>query len=128
MKKVILFAIAILSGSSLWGADVAGKWSGSLKDDAGHSFPWYLNLQQDGTRISGKMGPQKEEDQRSIVDGAIEGSTLHFRAPGGDGSGTEFVTVELHIGDGDLSGTLEGKDRTGQAKKYNLSFKRVSAQ
>jgi len=127
VKKIILLVAAMFSGA-LWGADVTGKWSGSLKDDAGHSFPWYLNLQQDGTKISGKMGPEKDSDQRPIVDGGIEGTTLHFRAPGGDGSGTEFVTVELHLGGDGLTGTLEGKDRTGKVQKYTLSLMREVGQ
>jgi hypothetical protein len=61
MKKVIPLIGAIFSGF-LWGADVTGKWSGSLRDGSGHSFPWYLNLQQDGTELSGKMGPEKQSD------------------------------------------------------------------
>src|SRR5215469_5413900 len=113
MMKKFLLLVVLLSGSLLWGADVSGKWSGSLNDKAGHSFPWYLNLAQDGNKLSGKMGPTKEEDQRSIVDGTVNGTTLHFRVPGGDGSGTEFVTVDLELKEGELAGTLQGKDRKG---------------
>ena len=127
MKKILMLVV-LLSGSLLWGADVSGRWSGSLNDKAGHSFPWYLTLTQDGNKLSGKMGPAKEEDQRSIVDGAVDGAELHFRVPSGDGSGTEFVIVELQLKDGELSGTLQGKDRKGDPQTFNLLLKRATPQ
>jgi len=125
MRKVVLLTM-LLCGSLLWGADVSGKWSGSLNDKSGHSFPWFLTLAQDGNKLSGTMGPEKESDQRSIVDGTIQGSSLHFRVPGGDGSGTEFVTVDLQLKEDQLSGSLEGNDRTGKPQTFTVSLKRAA--
>lgn len=127
MKKALPLLL-LLSSSMLWAADVSGKWAGTLNDKSGHSFPWLLTLQQDGNRLSGKMGPEKESDQRPLMDGTINGSTLHFRVPGGDGSGTEFVIVELQWSNDELTGNLEGKDRKGQPQTFTVSLKRVKTQ
>jgi hypothetical protein len=105
--------------------DVTGKWSGSLKDYSGHSWPCYLTLERDGNRLSGMMGSE-ERDQKPI-DGTIEGSTLHFSVPAGDGSGTEFVAVELQWSDDELTGTLEYRDKKEQTQKLAVSLMRVTA-
>ena len=129
MKRImVLLLTLLLSASLVWATDVSGKWAGSLKTSEGQSFPWYLDLKQDGDKLSGKMGPEKESDQRPIQDGKIEGSVLRFRVPGGDGSGTEFVTVELRLQDEELTGTLQGKDRKGQMQTFAVSLKRVKAE
>jgi hypothetical protein len=128
MKTVLMFVL-LLSTATLGAADVTGKWEGSLKW-GDKSVPWYLTLKQDGETLSGKMGPAKEEDQRAIQDGKIEGSILHFRMPGGDGSGTEMLLVELKLENDELVGTIKGtgKDGTGQVQTYALSLKRAKTQ
>jgi hypothetical protein len=130
MRKitVLLFTLLIAATTVMCATDVTGKWAGSLRTSDGQSFPWYLNLKQDGDKLSGKMGPEREDDQRAISDGKIEGSTLRFRAPGGDGSGTEFLIVELHLQNEELTGTVQGKDRKGQMQTYALSLKRATVQ
>ena len=115
----MLFAV-----STLCAADLNGGWSGALQSTDGKSFPWNLDLKQDGDKLSGKMGPDKEEDRRDIQDGTIDGSILHFRVPGGDKSGTEFVVVELRLHDDELTGTMQGKDRQGKMQSFTLSLKR----
>jgi hypothetical protein len=127
MKRALPLLVLLFS-STLWAVDVSGKWAGTLNDKSGHSLPWILNLQQEGNNLSGKMGPEKESDQRSIVDGTISGSKLHFRVPGGDGSGTEFVIVDLQWSNDELTGSLEGKDRKGQPQTLTVSLKRAKAQ
>ena len=119
---LILLATAELAWVT---TDVAGKWSGSLKTADGHGVPWYLDLKQDGDTLSGTTGPEKEEDRRPIQDGKIEGSTIRFKVPGGDGSGTELVSVELRLQDDELVGTMQGNDRKGQIQTFTLSLKRA---
>jgi hypothetical protein len=109
-------------------ADVAGKWSGSLKTADGQSVPWYLTLRQDDDKLSGTSGPEKEADQRPIREGRIDGSTIRFTVPGGDGSGTELVSVELRLQDDELVGTMQGNDRKGQMQTFTLSLKRAKTE
>ena len=130
MRRItaFLFTLLIVAATVMCATDVTGKWAGSMKTSDGQAYPWYLDLKQDGDKLSGKMGPQKDDDQRAIQDGKIEGSTLRFRAPGGDGSGTELITVELQLQNEELTGTMQGKDRKGQMQTYTLSLKRAKAQ
>jgi hypothetical protein len=50
--------------------------------------------------------------------------------PGGDGSGTEMLLVELKLENDELVGTIKGtgKDGTGQVQTYALSLKRAKTQ
>lgn len=127
MKKFLSLIVVLFSTVTLWGMDVTGNWEGLLKWGE-KSFPVYLTLKQDGATCSGMVGPEKENDRKSIQDCKIEASTLHFRAPGGDGSGTDLVVAELQLQNDELTGTLQGKDRTGQMQTYTLSLKRPKAQ
>lgn len=119
--------LVLLSPAVMVGAiDVSGNWQGTLKS-GDQSVPWYVTVEQRGDTCSGTMGPENPDDRRPVQDCKIDGSNLHFRVPGGDGSGTEFVTVDLRLQDGDLTGTLQGKDRTGQPQTYTLSLKPATA-
>ena len=126
MKKLVLLLPLLLSTATLCSIDVTGNWAGSLSL-GDQSFPWFATFSQDGATLTGKMGPEKASDQRAIEDGKVDGSTLHFRVPGGDGSGTEYVTVELRLENDELVGTLQGKDRTGHPQTFTLSLKRAKA-
>ena len=81
-------------------------------------------------RTSRKDAQSENADQREIQDRKIEDSVLHFRIPGGDGSGTEMLVVELKLRNDELVGTIKGtgKDETGQAQTYTLSLKRAKTQ
>ena len=126
-SSLALLVIVLLTAGFTSVTDVAGKWSGSLTTPDGQSLPWYLDLKQDGDTLSGKMGPEREEDQRPIQEAKIEGSTIRFKAPGGDGSGPELVSVELRLQDGELVGTIQANDRKGQMQTFKLSLKRAKA-
>ena len=127
MKKTLLLIVLLALASVFRAIDVTGNWQGTLKS-GDQGFPWYLTLKQTDDTCAGTMGPERAEDRRTIQDCKIEGATLRFRAPGGDGSGTEFVEVELQLQDGELTGTLRGKDRTGQMQTFVLSLKPTKAQ
>jgi hypothetical protein len=126
MKKLVLLLPLLLSTATLWSIDVTGRWSGSLTL-GDQSFPWFATFTQNGATLTGKMGPEKASDQRAIEDGKVEDSTLRFRVPGGDGAGTEYVTVELRVENDVLVGTLQGKDRSGHPQTFTLSLKRAKS-
>jgi|SRR6516225_3670349 hypothetical protein len=122
MNTILPLLTLVVSASMSLPIDVTGNWQGTLTL-GDKSFPWYLTLKQSGDTCSGTMGPEPANDRRAIQECRIEASTLQFRAPGGDSSGTEFVTVDLQLKDGELAGTLRGKDRTGQIQTFTLSLK-----
>ena len=127
MKAILIFVL-MLSTVIVRPPDVSGEWEGSLKWGAGSTLSWYMRLTQDGEKLYGTMGPAKESDQRDIQDGKIEGNVLRFRVPGGDGSGKEFLTVELQLQNDELIGTMKGKDESGQMETYAVSMKRAKTQ
>ncbi|HET9401791.1 MAG TPA: hypothetical protein VFO34_12660 [Candidatus Acidoferrales bacterium] len=124
--KNLLLVMLLLSTIISAATDVTGKWSGTLKAGE-NNFPCYLTLKQDGGTLSGTMG-SGERDQKPIQDGKIEGSVLHFRVPSGDGSGTQYAAVELHLENEELVGTIESKDQTGQMRSFPVSLKRANGQ
>lgn len=130
MKKArctfFLLSCLLLTAVIAWAAvDFSGDWSGSLKMSNGQTLPWYMSLKQNGNKVTGNIG--QETERRDIQDAKMDGSTLHFRVPGGDGSGTEFITVELQLQNDEIVGTMQGKDRTGQMQTYSLTFTRGKA-
>ena len=124
MKAILIFVL-MLSIVIVRPPDVTGEWEGSLKWGAGSTLSWYMTLKQDGETLSGRIGPAKESGQRDIQDGRIEGNVLHFRVSGGDGSGKEFLTVQLQLQNDELVGTMKGKDESGQMQTYAVSMKRA---
>ena len=88
MKRTV--CCLLLSVVSLF-ADVSGKWSGSFDitgpDGEVKSDTAFLNLKQDGAKISGTAGPT-EEHQMDIKTGKIEG---------------DKIALEIELEDGNLS-------------------------
>jgi hypothetical protein len=109
MKKSYLFAGLLLAvmlpavASST--ASVTGKWSGTLQmDGQSEAKPAYSIFNQDGNKLSGRVGPN-EDEQDSFEGGKVEGDKLIFDVPQGpndEGS----IHVEMHV---------EGNQMTGRA-------------
>ena len=76
-----LLMVLALAALGLAGADVTGKWSGTLSI-AGESEkkPAFLVLKQEGTKITGTAGPS-ESEQFPVQDGTVEGGHVRFEVP-----------------------------------------------
>jgi hypothetical protein len=60
--------------------DVSGRWSGTIALANGEgSQPFYLVLQQDGTKLTGTVGPSAEIQPVSLQDGSVLNGVVHFK-------------------------------------------------
>jgi hypothetical protein len=117
---VTLFAL------SAFGADVSGKWTGTFtreSDGEKREISVVMELKQDGTKLTGTVGPASGESVTVEV-GTIDGNKIHFEAqpPGGNDGRLSF---DLMV-DGDrISGDVKG-ERDGEARHGKVEFKRGS--
>src|SRR4051812_44494831 len=78
--KALLFAF-LLSALTLCGADVTGKWAGTLemKDAQGelHTMPAYLIIKEENGKLTGSGGPNAQ-DQPGVLAGTVAGNVLNF--------------------------------------------------
>jgi hypothetical protein len=84
--------IATLWALSAFGADVSGKWNGSFKmerDGEKRSIPAQMDLTQDGTKLTGTVGPEAETPL-PIKGGKIEGSAIRFEVQTQNGDTIAF--------------------------------------
>jgi hypothetical protein len=79
MKRIsILFTclLCLLQGA----ADVSGRWSGTIGLATGEgSQPIHLVLHQDGTKLTGTVGPSAEIQPVSLQDGSVLNGVVHFK-------------------------------------------------
>jgi hypothetical protein len=117
-----LLWIAGLLAAAAFGADVTGKWSGTYemtREGETRSAPALAVLKQDGTTITGSIGPN-ETEQFKIKTGSIEGNKIHLEIEPTEGP--HLVVLELTV-DGDrLTGEAKGETEEGKfTAKLNLS-------
>lgn len=117
-----LFWIAGLLAAAAFGADVTGKWSGSYemtREGETRSAPAMAVLKQDGTTITGTIGPS-ETEQFKIKTGGIDGNRIHIEIEPTEGP--HLVVLELTL-DGDrLTGEAKGETEEGKfTAKLNLN-------
>jgi hypothetical protein len=119
MKMLVGFCALLLVAAASFAADVnvAGKWSGSFVMDNGdgqtHDSTALLILKQDGSAITGTLGPN-EDQQFPIQKGKVEGDkiTLEVQTDG------PLVRFELVLSGDHLKG-----DAHASADGRNLSAK-----
>ena len=79
MKKVaILFTclLCLVQGA----VDVSGRWSGTIGLATGEgSQPIQLVLHQDGTKLTGTVGPSAEIQTVSLQEGSVLNGVVHFK-------------------------------------------------
>jgi hypothetical protein len=117
MKRIPVFFTCLLC--LLQGAvDVSGRWAGTIGLASGEgSQPFYLVLHQDGTKLTGTVGPSAEIQPLSLQDGSVLNGVVHFKY---ERLGT--FTFDLTLEDNRLSGSnlpLEGQP------KVTISVERV---
>ena len=77
-SKIIVIAVVVLSFmlATAWGADITGKWKGSM-DMMGQSMELGFIFKVDGSTLTGtSIGPQGNETP--ISDGKIQGDDISF--------------------------------------------------
>lgn len=120
--KTILCTLAILAATA-FGAEISGKWSGPMEMTRGgetKADSAYLILKQEGTAITGSVGPTAEK-QMQITAGTIEGDAINISADMPENRGK--VVLKLKLTGDKLKGELTagGGDAEGFTGKMELS-------
>jgi hypothetical protein len=117
--KSILLSLLLAAAWSLSGADLSGKWSGTvdLKEDGEtRTIPVIMVLKHEGNKLTGTAGP--EEEQHPIQNGNVDGDNVTMEVD----SGEAIYYLELKV-DGDA---ISGKVKQGaDGEKMNISMKRA---
>jgi hypothetical protein len=117
MKKVLwlLPCMALL----LSGADVSGKWSGSIDiEDAGNTTPVQVELVQKSDQLTGKIGRQGGGDDGTIRNGKVEGTKIFFEVVSSQNSSPFKFTLTL-VNDtleGEMKGSVDEGEIVGKVK------------
>jgi hypothetical protein len=99
-------------------ADITGKWSGSFNitrpDGETKEAEAVLVLQQNGSEITGSVGPN-ESERYPIAKGKIDGDKITLESAEGEGPAIKFnlVLEGDHI-KGDASASHEGQTMTAK--------------
>ena len=90
-------------------ADVSGKWSGSFDvtgpDGETKADTAFLNLKQEGGKITGTAGPN-EEKQFDIKTGKIDGDKIALEVVMEDGG---VLTFDLALAEDHIKGDVKGQ-------------------
>jgi hypothetical protein len=106
--------LLILVATSMWAADLTGKWTGSMVLNEGRTDPANVQLKQNGNEVTGTMGPS-DEKQFPLTSGRMDG---------------DQVTIEAKPGPSVLRLTmrLEGTKLSGEVFEDNQEIGTVSLQ
>ena len=126
--RPILLALAICAGAVAAAGDLTGKWNGTSEitapDGRVLSRPALLDLVQNGSRLTGNMGPD-EQRMQPLQNAKVEGNALTFDSPmGPDRTAKVALTI---VDDKTMEGTIEGTMHTGDAFKAKVKFVRQVA-
>ena len=89
-------------------AGLSGTWTGTITTDEGASSPAYLKLVQDGSSISGEVGPS-EKSTHPVENAVMIGNKLSFSAHYTDPDSKEPVTWSFNM-------TVAGDEMHGKAE------------
>lgn len=110
------FVLFILTAATLLGADVTGKWTGTLTpvgDGGGQSFPTLLVLKQEGAKLTGTAGPDASE-QHAIQSGKVEGANVTFDLTAGGGALKFVLKLTGDQMTGDATRESDGKKQSAK--------------
>jgi len=102
-KWVMLFMIMV---ATAWGADVTGKWTGSMVRDDGVQDAACLHLKQTGGLVTGSAGPS-DDSQFPITSGRVEGSQVTIEAR----PGPAVLRMAMKLDGNSLTGEVFEDDR-----------------
>lgn len=120
MKLPILL---ILTGALVFGADLTGRWTGTIAvDDTGSgttiTTQVRVELQQQGEGLSGKIGRVEDTEAVPIKNARMEGDTLSFEAASDETAGPMKFRLKI-AGDrmeGTMKGSIDSGDINGKVK------------
>jgi len=122
MKLILLLTAAAVV---LVAGDVTGKWRGKLlekrADGTENSGPAFLVLKQEGTTVTGTVGPD-ENERHEVRAGKEENGTVTLEVP----SGPLLMKFTLKLDGEHLKGDVV-RERNGQTQTGKLSVKREAA-
>jgi hypothetical protein len=112
LKWILPIALLALSAH---GANVAGKWSGTIViDDSGGKIevPIELSLEQKAGALSGKIGRSKDAESVEIRNAKVEGDKVTFESSSTETSAamTFTLTVQGEQMRGEMKGVAQGND------------------
>ncbi|HLN00567.1 MAG TPA: hypothetical protein VK335_14870 [Bryobacteraceae bacterium] len=117
MKKAfwILPCLALVMS----GADVSGKWSGTIDvEDAGASTEVHVELVQKADTVSGKIGRTGGGDEGEIRNGKVDGQKISFEVVSAEHS-TPFKFTLTLVNDrleGEMKGSMDQGEIVGKVK------------
>ena len=111
-----LLFLLLLVCALAFGADLSGRWTGTIAvDDVGSgttiTTQVHIDLQQQGTGFSGKIGRVEDSDVVPIKNARMEGDTLIFEAASDETTGP--MKFALKIAGDRMEGTMKGSIDTG---------------
>jgi hypothetical protein len=116
MTQCLLIALA---ATTLVATDVTGSWRGTLTPANRDAGPALLILKQEGTAVTGTVGPD-ENERHPISNGKVENDTVTFEVetPGG------VMKFALKQKGDELTGDIT-RAREGQQQSAKLTLKRT---
>ncbi len=76
MKLRLLMAALALAASSLFAADLTGKWVAKMQTPNGETRDMVMNLKADGEKLTGTVGGMRGDAE--ITDGKIAGDDVSW--------------------------------------------------
>ena len=117
MKKA--FWLLPFLAFALGGADVSGKWSGTIDiEDSGSTIPIQVELVQKADEVSGKVGRAGTGDEGTIRNGKVDGTKLFFEVISSETSSPFKWTLTL-VNDqleGEMKGSVDEGEIVGKVK------------
>ena len=117
MKKA--FWLLPFLAFALSGADVSGKWSGTIDiEDSGSTIPIQVELVQKADEVSGKVGRAGTGDEGTIRNGKVDGTKLFFEVISSETSSPFKWTLTL-VNDqleGEMKGSVDEGEIVGKVK------------
>lgn len=117
MKRVVLSLL--LFGASCLGADLTGKWTGSIdvkQEGETRVIPVLLILRQEGNQLTG-TGGGGADDQYPVQKGVVDGDSVIL-----DVAAQEVYHLELKVNGDEMTGNVRKED----GPKMKISVKRSS--
>jgi hypothetical protein len=115
--KLLLCALAL--SAALFGADVTGKWTGTIemnRDGETRTTSALLILKQDAAKVTGSIGPN-DDRQYKIKSATIENNRLTIEVEPEDGPAKVLLNLVLQTDDhmtGDMKAETEQGTMTGK--------------
>jgi len=128
MKLSLAFFLTILLVSFASAADLTGHWPGQAEltapDGTQHSQGAFLDLKQEGTKVTGSGGTEQGESL-PLEDVQFDGKNLTFKVTGPDGR--IYKSSLALVSSDQLEGKLEFTMEDGTAVAAKLMLKREAA-